>query len=65
MPNTDLYVVGEGHLQKDLIELSKSLGVNGKVHWLGKTEYINDFLSKINLFILTCFFFLQYLLRKC
>jgi glycosyltransferase involved in cell wall biosynthesis len=52
MPNTDLYVVGEGYLQKDLIELSKSLGINGKVHWLGKTEYINEFLSKIDLFIL-------------
>ena len=52
LPNIDLYVVGEGYLQKDLIELSKSLGVNGKVNWLGKTEYINEFLSKIDLFIL-------------
>ena len=52
MPNTDLYIVGEGYLQKDLIELSKSLGINDKVHWLGKTEYINEFLSKIDLFIL-------------
>ena len=52
MPNLDLYVVGEGHLQKDLIELSKSLGVHDQVHWLGKTEYINEFLSKIDLFIL-------------
>jgi glycosyltransferase involved in cell wall biosynthesis len=52
MPNTELYVVGEGHLQKDLIESSKSLGINDKVYWLGKTEYIKEFLSKINLFIL-------------
>jgi glycosyltransferase involved in cell wall biosynthesis len=52
MPNIDLYVVGEGHLQKDLIELSKSLGINDKVHWLGKTEYIKEFLSKIDLFVL-------------
>ena len=52
LPNTDLYVVGEGFLQKDLIELSKSLGINDKVHWLGKTEYIKEFLSKIDLFIL-------------
>ena len=51
-PNTDLYVVGEGYLQKDLIELSKTLGVDGKVYWLGKTEYIKEFLSKIDLFIL-------------
>ena len=52
VPNTDLYVVGEGYLQKDLIELSKSLGLNDKVHWLGKTEYIKEFLSKIDLFVL-------------
>ena len=51
-PNIELYVVGEGYLQKDLIELSESLGIKDKVHWLGKTEYINEFLSKIELFIL-------------
>ena len=32
--------------------MSKSLGVDDKVHWLGKTEYITEFLSKIDLFIL-------------
>jgi glycosyltransferase involved in cell wall biosynthesis len=52
VPNIELYVVGEGYLQKDLINLSKSLGINDKVHWLGKTEYINEFLSKLDLFIL-------------
>ena len=52
VPNIELYVVGEGYLQKDLIELGKSLGINDKVYWLGKTEYIKEFLSKIDLFIL-------------
>jgi glycosyltransferase involved in cell wall biosynthesis len=52
VPNTDLYVVGEGNLHKGLINLSKSLGVNDKVQWVGKTEYIKEFLSKIDLFIL-------------
>jgi glycosyltransferase involved in cell wall biosynthesis len=52
VPNIELYVVGEGYLQKDLIELSYHLGIKDKVSWLGKTEYINEFLSKINLFIL-------------
>ena len=52
LSDAELYVVGEGYLQKDLIKLSKSLGVNGKLHWLGKTEYIKEFLSKIDLFIL-------------
>lgn len=53
LPETELYVVGEGYLQKDLIELSKSLGINDKVYWLGKTEYTKEFLSKIDLFILS------------
>jgi len=52
LPNTDLYVVGEGNLHKGLINLSKFLGVNDKVQWVGKTEYIKEFLSKIDLFIL-------------
>jgi glycosyltransferase involved in cell wall biosynthesis len=52
VPNIELFVVGEGYLQNDLIDLSKSLGINDKVHWIGKTEYINVFLSKIDLFIL-------------
>ena len=52
VPNLELYVVGEGYLQKDLFNLSKSLGINDKVYWLGKTEYIKEFLSKIDLFIL-------------
>ena len=51
-PETELFVVGEGYLHKDLIKLSKSLGINDKIHWLGKTEYIKEFLSKIDLFIL-------------
>ena len=52
LSDAELYVVGEGYLQKELMELCKSLGVSSKVHWLGKTEYINEFLSKIDLFIL-------------
>ena len=51
-PETELYIVGEGYLQDNFIHLSKSLGINDKVHWLGKTEYIKEFLSKIDLFIL-------------
>ena len=32
--------------------MSNSLGINDKVHWVGKTEYTKEFLSKIDLFIL-------------
>jgi glycosyltransferase involved in cell wall biosynthesis len=52
LPNTELYVVGEGYLQKELIKLSKTLGIHDKVHWVGKTKHIKEFLSRIDLFIL-------------
>ena len=32
--------------------MSKSLGIKDKVYWIGKTEYIKEFLSKIDLFVL-------------
>ena len=51
-PKTELYVVGKGYLQKDLIKLSESIGIKDKVRWVGKTEYIKEFLSEIDLFIL-------------
>ena len=50
LPETELYIVGEGYLQKDLIKLSKSLGINDKVYWLGKTDYTKEFLSRLDLF---------------
>lgn len=52
-PNLDLYIVGEGSLQKNLIELTHKLGIDKNVHWLGKTEFTNEFLSRLNLFILS------------
>ena len=52
LPETELYIVGEGYLQKDLIKLSKSLGINDKVYWLGKTDYTKEFLSRLDLFTL-------------
>lgn len=52
VPNVELYIVGAGYLQKDLIELSELLGIKDKVNWLGKTEYIKEFLSMIDLFVL-------------
>jgi glycosyltransferase involved in cell wall biosynthesis len=51
--NVDLYIVGKGYLQKDLIELTRKFGIDKNVHWLGKTEFINEFLSSIDLFILS------------
>jgi len=52
-PNVDLYIVGDGYLQKDLNGLTTKLGIDKNVHWLGKTEFVNEFLSSIDLFVLS------------
>lgn len=51
--NVDLYIVGEGYLHQELIELTHKLGINKNVHFLGKTEFVNEFLSSIDLFVLS------------
>ena len=53
IPNVDLYIVGDGHLQKDLNGLANKLGIDKSVHWLGKTEFVNEFLFSIDLFVLS------------
>ena len=52
-PNMHLYIVGEGELRNELKILAQTLGVSGKVSWLGKIELIDEFLSKLDLFILS------------
>jgi len=52
-PKVDLYIVGEGYLHQELIELTHKLGINKNVHFLGKTEFVNEFLSSIDLFVLS------------
>jgi len=51
-PNVDLYIVGDGYLQKELNGLANKLGIDKNVHLLGKTEFVNEFLSSIDLFVL-------------
>jgi glycosyltransferase involved in cell wall biosynthesis len=48
----ELFVIGEGELSKELEVRVKSLGITERVHWLGKTADINDYLFELDLFIL-------------
>jgi len=53
LPNLVLFVIGEGSLKNDLVVLCQELNITEKVHWLGKTQYVQEFLSAIDIFILT------------
>jgi glycosyltransferase involved in cell wall biosynthesis len=48
----ELFIVGEGELRKELEVRVESLGITERVHWLGKTADINDYLFELDLFIL-------------
>ncbi len=47
------FIVGGGHSDQALIKMSKDLKIENNVIWLGRTEHIREFLSKIDLFIFT------------
>jgi glycosyltransferase involved in cell wall biosynthesis len=48
----ELFIVGEGVEKDNLVELTLELGINEKVHWLGRTPFVNEFLSQLDLFVL-------------
>lgn len=48
----ELFIVGEGVEKDNLIELSLEIGINKRVHWLGRTPFVNEFLSQLDLFVL-------------
>jgi len=50
--DAELFIVGEGAEKNNFVELTLELGINERVHWLGRTPYAKEFLSQIDLFIL-------------
>ncbi len=50
-PTVKFCIVGGGHSDQALIKMSKDLKIENNVIWLGRTEHIREFLSKIDLFI--------------
>jgi glycosyltransferase involved in cell wall biosynthesis len=50
-PNVKFFIVGGGSNDQELIKLCKDLKIENNVIWVGRTEYIKEFLSKIDLFI--------------
>jgi glycosyltransferase involved in cell wall biosynthesis len=50
--DAELFVVGEGAEKDNLVELTLELGIHESVHWLGRTPFVNEFLSQMDLFVL-------------
>jgi glycosyltransferase involved in cell wall biosynthesis len=50
-PNVKFFIVGGGSSEQALIRMCKDLKIENNVIWLGRTEHIREFLSKIDLFI--------------
>jgi len=50
-PTVKFFVVGGGSSEQALIKVCKDLNIENNVIWLGRTEHIREFLSKIDLFI--------------
>jgi glycosyltransferase involved in cell wall biosynthesis len=50
--DAELFIVGEGVEKDNLVELALELGINKRVHWLGRTPFVNEFLSQLDLFVL-------------
>ena len=50
-PTVKFFIVGGGSSEQELIKMCKDLKIRDNVIWLGRTEHIREFLSKIDLFI--------------
>ena len=50
-PTVKFFIVGGGSSEHALIKMCKNLKIEDNVIWLGRTEHIREFLSKIDLFI--------------
>ena len=51
-PESALYIVGDGEKSKNLESLARELKIDSKVHFMGRTQHITEFLSLIDVFVL-------------
>ena len=50
-PRIKLFIVGDGTSKNELLELAQNLDLTENIIWLGRTEHIDEFLQKIDLFV--------------
>lgn len=52
-PNSSLNIIGSGPLESNLREMTKKMGLESSVHFLGRTSKIMNFLAELDVFILS------------
>jgi glycosyltransferase involved in cell wall biosynthesis len=52
-PNACLLIIGEGELAGELVQYARELRIDQNIVWIGKTEYVNEYLSVISVFVLS------------
>jgi len=53
IPNAYLLIIGEGELKEELIQYSRELRIDQNIVWIGKTEFVNEYLSVMSVFVLS------------
>jgi len=48
----ELFIVGEGVEKNNLVEIALKIGLDERVRWLGRTPFVKEFLSQMDLFVL-------------
>ena len=52
-PKSTLLLVGEGEEKKQLERLAQNLGIDKNIEWVGRTSRIPEFLSRMDIFVLS------------
>jgi len=50
--DVELFIIGEGAEKDNFVEFTLNLGIKERVHWLGRTPFVNEFLSQLDVFVL-------------
>ena len=52
-PTACLIIIGEGELAEELKQYARELRIDRNIVWIGKTEFVNEYLSVMSVFVLS------------
>ncbi len=52
-PDSKLLIVGGGEEKKSLVDLAQGLGISQNIQWVGRTSEIQEYLSRMDVFVLS------------
>ncbi len=52
-PESQLIIIGVGELESELRQIALDLNIEASIKWVGKTQFVNEYLSVMDLFLLT------------